>query len=136
MVKNGKRNKSKIKRCDSPLIRPVDRYPNRLSAGVLPFLRKLANKGRIWGSSYELTDLRGGSAELDQDLLEEIDRLQKSHGSQRVDKDDFSIVMFDAKVLHNGRFPGLAKLLDSFIVEHFGYCSQVLVFNEYKPPPG
>lgn len=136
MVKDGKRNRFKINRKNSPLHVVHRRLPCSMSAGVLYFLRKLANKGRIWGSSYELTDLRGGASELDEDLLSEIDRLQKSTGAKRIDKDNFSIVMYDNKVLHNGQFPKLAKLLDSFIADHFGYCNQELIFNEYKWPSG
>jgi hypothetical protein len=134
MVKDAKRNRYKTNRKNSPLGVSSHRYVIRLSSGVLPFLRKLANKGRVWGSSYDLSNLRGGSATLDSDLLSEIALLQADKSSNRINKDDFSLLYFDEKVLHSGRFPLLAGLLDCFIAEHFGSFQPSLIFNEYSPP--
>lgn len=134
MVKDAKRNRCKTNRANTPLGLSSHRYPVRLSAGVLPFLRKLANKGRIWGSSYDLTNLTGGQATIDEALLKEIASLQSLSGSHRIDKEDFTILTFPDHALHNGNFPLLANLLDSFITEHFGYSSPELIFNEYKWP--
>jgi len=136
MVKDAKRNRCKARRPTTPLGLFSHRYTIRLSAGVLPFLRKLANKGRVWGSSYALSDLSGGKATIDENLLKEISLLQASSGSRRVDKENYSILMFDEKTLRNGCFPLLSNLLDSFIVDRFGCSSPELIFNEYKWPSG
>ena len=134
MVKVSRKNKSKCSRVNCPLGKLVTKSSKSMSPGVLAFLRKLADNGRVWGCSYTLVDLKGGASTLDCELLEEIERLQKEKGSRRIDKDNFSLVMFDNNMLNSGSYPVLSNLLNSFIVEKFGYCEKILIFNEYKPP--
>lgn len=133
MSKDRKKSHATCARGNSPIgTQKIDKRCY-LTNGVLKFLRKEANNGRIWGCSYELNNLEGGKDELDQELLNEIKLLQKEKGSKRVDSDRYSVVLFDDRMLRSGKFPRLTKLLDSFIVEHFGYKDQELIFNEYRP---
>lgn len=134
MTKDSKRNHITCKREASPLGFNHSFKSNFVSRGTLKFLRKEANNGRIWGSSYELSHLDGGHSELNSELLKEIELLQKEKGSIRIDKERYSLVLFNDKILRSGKFPKLCELLDSFIVQHFGYKDQELIFNEYRPP--
>jgi hypothetical protein len=134
MLKDSKQNRVQVSRSAFPALLVKSKFHKSVTKNVLPFLRSLANKGRIWGCSFELSNLTGGSGELDNDLLNEISRLQKEPESKRIDKDNYSLVLFNDKILQSGKYPLLEHLLNSFIAGHFGHFQQKLILNEYRPP--
>ena len=134
MLKDSKHNRVQVSRSAFPDLPVRSHFHKSVTKNVLPFLRSVANRGRIWGCSFELSHLTGGSAVLDNNLLNEISRLQKEPESKRIDKDNYSLVLFNDKILNSGRYPLLAHLLNSFIADHFGHFQQKLILNEYLAP--
>jgi hypothetical protein len=134
MLKSQYKNHVTCKRSATPLKSRSFVYRPFLSENTMKFLRSLADNGRIWGCSFDLSNLRGGQSELDDDILKEIEKLQKTVGSKRIDSDNYSIVLFNEKVFDTGNFPLLRSLLFDFLTNHFGYMQQDLIFNEYKLP--
>jgi hypothetical protein len=133
MTKENKRYRQTCKREESPLGINHSFKSKFVTRGALEFLRKEANNGRIWGASYLLSYLDGGKSELNSELLKEIEVLQKTCGATRIDKERYSLVLFEDKCLRSGKFPKLCELLDSFIVKHFGYRQNQLILNQYEP---
>jgi hypothetical protein len=105
-----------------------------VSDGALSFLRKASNNGRIWGCSYNLTDLKGGRSEVDSYISAELNKICEHKATRVYKKDHFSCLFFDSSLLNRVQFPELYNLLQSFISQHIEPQQQSIVFNEYLPP--
>ena len=75
-----------------------------------------------------LNGLRGrGSYKIDS-ITEAV------NGTKRIDKDRYSLILFDTNVIQSGKYPTLAKIFNEFIISRFGEFQQEFIMNEYKPP--
>ena len=134
MCKADSFNRLSVKRADAGLPNKSQFKCRSVSLNGLKFLRKEADIGRLWGCSYKLTDIKGGQSELNDEILKEIERLQKVKSTKRIDKDRYSLILFDTNVIQSGKYPTLAKIFNEFIISRFGEFQQEFIMNEYKPP--
>jgi len=76
-------------------------------------------KGRLWGCSSNLVDLRGGVAFAEGSVSDELSKLMNESGTRTYKADYFSIIYFDLKRLYSGEFPELLSIYQEFIFKRF-----------------
>lgn len=134
MCKNDQSNRLKVSRSSLGLPNKPQWKVRSVSLDALKFLRKQADIGRLWGCNYSLSHIEGAQAELNDKILKEIDQLQKITSTKRIDKDVYSLILFDNKEMMNGKYPILRKIFTEYIFERFGAFQQEFIYNEYYPP--
>ena len=132
MSKNDKKRKSTILKEKHANSNPPYIYNHTLSINCRKELAKITSLGRIWGCSTRLTQLKGGQADLNDELLKEIENLQNEVRSKRINDIDYSIILFDSKKLSSKKYPLLYKLLHRFVVERFGIKRKRTILNQVK----
>jgi hypothetical protein len=81
--------------------------------------------GRLWGSSENLANLKGGRTFAEGNAGDELEKLSSRPDVRFFKSDFFSCMYFDPKILLSGEFPILADCFETYIREHF---------SEYRPP--
>jgi uncharacterized ubiquitin-like protein YukD len=103
-----------------------------VAAYVTKYITKVDNgksvDGENWRCSKELSNLKGGRADLNNTISNEIERLQELPKVKRIDKDHFSGIFFDNHYITIEKFPVLYKLLNEYIVSIFG-SHQIEIYN-------
>jgi hypothetical protein len=85
--------------------------------------------GENWRSSKELSNIKGARIDLTDEILNEIENLQNTPNSRRLDKEHFSAIFFDPNRLTQKEFPYLFTLFHNYITELFG-AHQIEIFND------
>jgi hypothetical protein len=134
MCKNDQSNRLKVSRSSLGLANKPKWKVRSVSLDALKYLRKQADIGRLWGCNYSLSHIEGAQAELNDEIFKEIDQLQKVTGTKRIDKDLYSLILFDNKVIQGVKFPILKKIFNEYILSRFGEQNQEIIYNEYYPP--
>lgn len=134
MCKNGQSNRLKVSRSSLGLPDKSQWKVRSVSLNALKFLRKEADIGRLWGCNYSLSHIEGAQAELNDEILKEIAQLQKINSTKRIDRERYSLVFFDNKVIQGDKFPILKKIFNEYILSRFGEQTQDIIYNEYNPP--
>lgn len=79
--------------------------------------------GRLWGCSYNLTNLEGGKGYAEGSIDEELRLLESTEKCKVYDGTYFYCIFFDPKKLYSGLYPLLVSLLLEFIQHRFvEYC--------------
>jgi hypothetical protein len=134
MCKNDKSNHLKVTRYSLGLPKKPQFKVRSVSLDALKFLRKAADIGRLWSCNFSLSHIEGAQSVLNDEILKEIDQLQKIASVKRIDKERFSLILFDNKIIQGEKFPTLKRIFNEYILSRFGEFQQVLIMNEYKPP--
>ena len=79
-----------------------------------------------------MSNLTGGNDEIDNNILNEIEKLQTLKGSGRKDKEHFSIIYFDSAVFNPNDFPLLYNIFNSFNSDRFPNRDTQLILNEFQ----
>lgn len=90
-----------------------------VSSGVLRFLREQANVGRIWGCSYELSNIEGGREYVNKGLNEELMELARARNVRYKRTDYCGSFYFNQSAIDRQRFPILFSILDSYCQSKF-----------------
>lgn len=103
----------------TPLGYEAQKQPSKLSTNTLKFLRATAQVGRLWGCSYQLSCLNGGSALVDSQLREEI-RIIKAHPSVKfVNEQYYSVFICPIAIAIELHCVNIVQLLSEFVTQKF-----------------
>jgi hypothetical protein len=125
MTKGSKINHIKVKASDINYIKPLFKEFPKLSNNTLKFLRNVANTGRLWSCSVELTYLKGGGCVVDSHISNELSRLSKDNRVKCFDESYFKIISFNIQVLIDNHCLTLLQLLSEYICDHFIFLDKV-----------
>ena len=81
-------------------------------------------KGRIWGCSQNLSNIKGAQDVIDYGIAEEIKQLAKSKEVKPFYEKYFSVFSFESSFLFKNQFPRLQALFDSYLNTQFNYSRQ------------
>jgi hypothetical protein len=99
-------------------IRDIDAY-------LIKYLQKSEQnqgvKGRMWGCSQSLSLIKGGIADVDSYLSEEVERIAKAKGVRCFSQKYFCIYFCDYKLLKELKCIGLLTLLSEFLYTNFKF---------------
>lgn len=90
-------------------------------------LREYFNEGRIWGCSSELANITGGKEIIDNEIHEELRKIQESGFSHIYTGDHFRIMFIDADILLSLGCERLQRLFYGYLYEKFNYSKQLKV---------
>jgi len=124
-VKGRQRSIERVKKIDINFHSALETYQVSVSTGALKYLNSLAEKGRLWGCSYDLSNIKGAAEIVDSELAEEIGRLYKLKEVYSVNDTYFSCYFYDYDLLLKHRFYRLIEILDKYLFEEFNYSRQV-----------
>jgi hypothetical protein len=131
MIKEQFKNRIKIHRNENVYMLPKKTHKEYLSTNVKEYLGKLASNGRIWGSSYNLSNLRGGTEQIDEKILNEIDRLQNLKTSKRIDKKHYSLVLYKEVDITKTKYPELYRIFHDFNDKHFSISGRQTLIDDF-----
>jgi len=86
-------------------------------------------EGRIWGCSQNLSNIEGAKVELNDEIVKEIERLQKEEGAKRIDDEHFSIVLFDQNFITKKNYPLLYTIFHTWHKERFKLARAQTIFD-------
>lgn len=133
MTKADSKNKGKIKASDiNYTMRPKADYTS-VSLGAKKFLAKESGSGRIWACSSTLSNITGAQDELSDELLQEIDSIQKHQRTKRVDKDYVSCIYFDKDLISPEKTPRLHAMLTAYLASLFSDLKQHITYPPLPP---
>jgi hypothetical protein len=101
-----------------------------VSNGAKQFIRSMTQVGRIWGCSYDLSNIQGAKLEQSKALMDEIERLQKLDNVTRYDDTYFSVIYINSNQLNAKLTPLLYKYFTDYILQNFNFSPPQLIFNE------
>jgi hypothetical protein len=84
----------------------------------------MVQKGRIWGCSTSLSNVKGAKFELDNELQDEVHELSKSEGVRIVKDTYFQIIYFDISLIANKPGSRLFALFCQFLIDKFDFNYQ------------
>jgi len=119
MTKNEQKNHIKIKRSEIGTVKRIVKNTHTLSATTMKFLYKEAQIGRLWGCSFELTNLKGGEEIIDSRLGDEIDRICKDSRTKHLNDQYVNIIFANIQVAIDNRCNTIVQLLSEFMCERF-----------------
>jgi hypothetical protein len=90
-----------------------------VSDGARGYLRILAEKGRIWSCSYNLTNLTGGQDVIDSTISDELRVLRENGKIKIIDDKYYNIICCSTNDLIKLHCVRLLQLLSEFIVNRF-----------------
>ena len=99
-------------------------YEVSVSAGALRFLNSLAERGRLWGCSQDLSHIEGANEIIDNELQAEIGRLMQCKEVYVINEVYFTCLYFDFDFILKHRFYRLIGILDNYLNEAFNYSRQ------------
>lgn len=82
-------------------------------------------KGRLWGSSYRLTGLKGAQALVYSKISEELDRIDKASSIRRFTSDYYTTIFISPSELERLGCLEILSLFNQYITQ---------VFPDYRPP--
>jgi hypothetical protein len=108
------------------------RKVENVAAYVTKYITKSDDQNKItgenWRASNQLSNIKGGRMDLNDEVLQEIERLQSEKGSRRIDKEHFSGIFFNNNYLTRKEYPILSELFEKYVAEIFGY-HEIEIFN-------
>lgn len=129
MIKKDKHASGRIKRVEIGLPKRVNNTYKGLSDNVKKFLGVQASVGKIWSCSYNLSNLKGGTSEIDDAIKLELELLKKKKGIRIIKKEHFEGIFFDNDIITQNSFPTLYMLLNMYIIQRFGEVQSKLILN-------
>lgn len=81
--------------------------------------------GRLWGCSYNLTDIKGARSFCEGSVSDEINTLVNTPGVTKFTGEYYTALYFDSKILYSGSFPELCSFFEQFLTD---------TFPDYRPP--
>jgi hypothetical protein len=130
MVKNQSRSIHKVSSKIVPKLSGLGKEKLSLSKGAKKFLGSVSSNGRIWTCSYELSNIKGATSILSEEIDNEIKLLQSKKGSRRIDKEHFSGIFYNQSVITKEDFPHLWSLFKEYIKSIFPKEQQVIWNSE------
>jgi hypothetical protein len=76
-------------------------------------------EGRMWGCNYELSDIKGATIVMDNDIKNELNELIKELKPRIYSSDYFSVIHVSINQLKNTKYERLFRLFESYISETF-----------------
>lgn len=107
------------------------RHTRSVSANVLPFLRSMINRYRIWGCSTELSNISGYKSLFDNDVYNEVSLMRKDANVRIYDSDYYSVFYFKNGYISNKLYPVLFAYFQSYLKSSFVNSSQQLILEEF-----
>lgn len=96
---------------------------NNVKAYVLKYCTKDEEnhevEGRLWGSSEELSNIKGGQSVIDSQVSDELDKLISNYSIRPYKGDHFSVLHIPVQCLFSPEFPVLQKIFFEFVFERF-----------------
>lgn len=133
MTKPEHRNKSKVSAKDiNYTMRKLGGFIS-VSSGAKKFLGKLSGSGRIWACSTTLSNITGAREELSEELLKEVEVIEKNQRTKRVNKDYVSCIYFDKGLINPATTPLLYKMLTDYLQQFFNDKNQSIVYPPLPP---
>jgi hypothetical protein len=77
-------------------------------------------KGRLWGSNYELTNLKGAQMIVDSDFREEITKAFRDHKPKFYKGEYFTVIYITPAQLIKSGAKGIINEFAEYITDHFG----------------
>jgi hypothetical protein len=97
-----------------------------VSNGAKMYLYRESGRGRIYGTSYELSNITGAKAELTMELWAEIEKLlQKKHAKTK-DKEYVTCYFFRIGDISENETPHIYALLESYVRQLFPDTQQTI----------
>lgn len=90
-------------------------------------LREYFNEGRIWSCSADLVNIRGGNDIIDNEIEQEIKKIQESSLSRTYRSDHYTVIFIDADAIESLHCERLYKLFYGYLYEKFNYNKQLTV---------
>jgi hypothetical protein len=79
----------------------------------------LSIDSRLWACSERLSNLRGAKADIDSEIIEELERVKSKKNVKTVIGDYFTVCYVDICKLDQNEFPNLIWLFENYIKEKF-----------------
>jgi hypothetical protein len=125
MIKDHTSIKQRVKSSSLNYKYQRDYYGQRYTDNSREFLRNQKGIGRIWGCSYNLTNIKGAKADIDLQLINELEVLNADSNTYRYEGDHFTYLGYSYSDLRRLNCMALVQLIDD-------YCSHT--FKERRPP--
>lgn len=122
MIKNNYSTKIRVKRNATHGTKIDRNIIGRYSSNCKKYLRNVEGIGRIWGCSYNLSNLKGGYDSLNNQLMDEIDILLNHKSVYNRNEAYFNYLSFDYRLLQDLKLTNLLSLIDDYCASHFSQC--------------
>lgn len=91
------------------------------------------NKGRNWGCSTKLSNMKGTTIEIDESYLKELEYLRQ-HKTTKIYNNDFvTSIYFDCRHISLKQTPNLYKTISNYIISIFGEKQLRLIYPDFVP---
>lgn len=97
-----------------------------VSLGAKKLLAHLSQRGRLYGCSYELSNITGVKVELSDELIKEIEQLKRDRKVKVKEKDYVTCVYWDYRALNLKKYPNIYNLLMDYISKIFPQKQQTI----------
>jgi hypothetical protein len=85
--------------------------------------------GRLWGSNYELSDIKGAVTIMDQDIKSELNEVIKEFKPRVYNGEYFTIIHLSIQQLQGTKYKQLYKLFGQYIFDQFHFNIQQTTSN-------
>lgn len=102
-----------------------------VSKGAKEFLKTMLCNFRIWGCSYDLSNIKGYSNELESAYKEELEKMRNSQSVKVYDKDTYSIFYIKNGYLSQKEYPLLFNHFHKYVSNTFTNSSKQLILEEF-----
>jgi len=80
--------------------------------------------GRLWGSNYELSDIKGAVTIVDESIKSELNEVIKEFKPRIYTGDYFTVIHLSIQQLQGTKYKQLYKLFSQYITDHFQFNIQ------------
>jgi hypothetical protein len=134
MSKTDTSDRVKYKRKVVDGIKKFKKGTSSLSNNVKEYLRMELSASRVWGCSQSLSNLKGSVQEIDNDINEELKRIESDTTVWKFNKDFVSCMYFDSEYLIRNNYTCLYSYLLKYL-DLLDFREQSLDhITEYPPP--
>lgn len=124
MIKNDTSNRIREKRNIKHLPKNYDKQTPRYTENSKIYLKNFKGVGRIWGCSYNLSNLKGAYDTLNIAILDELEVLQNHKDVYQKNEAYFKYISFDNKLLDQLKLFHLKNLLNNYLTSQFGLLKE------------
>lgn len=80
--------------------------------------------GRLWGSNYELSDIKGANIIMDEEIKSELNEMINEFKPKIYTGDYFTIIYLSVHTLQQTKYQTLFKIFSNYLDEHFQFNLQ------------
>ncbi len=130
--------KQSIERCkkvsakEIGYIKKYTKGQQTVTTGAKLLLARLSGRGRLYGCSYELSNITGVKIELTEQLINEIEQLKKEKKVKVKEKEYITCLYWDYREIDLRKYPTINKLLEEYINKLFPSRHQYIDQPDYE----